>query len=106
MFINSAPGTRAVARWSAFTASKAAVQELADSLRAEEEPNGVRVSTIYPGATATEQLRQVRATFGRSYDAQRCITPGTLATMIAWVLQAPPDGYVAEMSVLASPHGG
>jgi NADP-dependent 3-hydroxy acid dehydrogenase YdfG len=105
VFINSASGVRAVARWSAFAASKAALQELADSLRAEETQNGVRVTTIYPGATATEQLRQVRAAFGRDYDPQRCITPRTLAAMVAWVLAAPPDGYVAEMSVLAGPYG-
>ena len=105
VFLNAAAGTRSVARWSAFAASKAALKELADSVRNEEAPNGVRVTTIYPGATATEQLRQVRAAFGRSYDPQRCITPNTLAAMVAWVLAAPPDGYVAEMSVLAGPHG-
>jgi NADP-dependent 3-hydroxy acid dehydrogenase YdfG len=105
VFLNSAPRTRAVAGWSAFTASKAALQELADSLRDEEAPNGLRVTTIYPGATATEQLRQVRAAFGRRYDPQRCVTPETLAAMVAWVLAGPSDGYVAEMSVLAGPHG-
>jgi short-subunit dehydrogenase len=36
LFLNSARRTRAVPGWSAFAASKAALQELADSLRAEE----------------------------------------------------------------------
>jgi NADP-dependent 3-hydroxy acid dehydrogenase YdfG len=105
VFVNSARGVRAVPGWSAFAASKAALTELADSLRAEEAGNGLRVTTVYPGSTATEQLRQVRAAFGRDYDLQRCITPESLAAMVAWVLAAPPDAYVAELSVLAAPGG-
>jgi len=103
VFLNSARGVRSVPGWSAFAASKAALQELADSLRAEEAGNGVRVTTIYPGGTATERLRRVRAAFGSDYDPQRCIKPDTLAAMVAWVLAAPPDAYVSELSVLAAP---
>lgn len=105
VFINSARGVRAVPGWSAFAASKAALQELADSLRDEEAGNGVRVTTIYPGGTATEHLRQVREAFGGAYDPQRCIQPETLAATVAWVLAAPPDAYVSELSVLAAPRG-
>lgn len=32
---------------------------------------------------------------------RRCIQPQTLAAMVTWVLAAPRDGYVAEMTVLA-----
>jgi NADP-dependent 3-hydroxy acid dehydrogenase YdfG len=103
VFINSARGVRAVPGWSAFAASKAALQELAGSLRAEEAENGVRVTTIYPGATATGQLRQVREALGDRYDPQRCIQPETLAATVAWVLAAPPDAYVSELTVLATP---
>ena len=105
VFINSARGVRAAPGWSAFAASKAALQELADSLRAEEAGSGVRVTTIYPGATATGHLREVRAAFGRDYDPQQCTTPETLAAMVAWVLAAPPDAYASELSVLAAPRG-
>jgi NADP-dependent 3-hydroxy acid dehydrogenase YdfG len=105
VFVNSARGVRGVPGWSAFAASKAALQELADSLREEEAGNGVRVTTIYPGGTATGHLRDVRAAFGGEYDAQRLIRPETLGAMVAWVLGAPPDAYVDELSVLAGPHG-
>jgi NADP-dependent 3-hydroxy acid dehydrogenase YdfG len=103
VFVNSARGVRAAPGFSAFAASKAALQELADSLRGEEAANGLRVTTVYPGATATEHLRQVRAAFGHGYDPQRCIQPDTLAAVLAWVLAAPPDAYVSELSVLAAP---
>ena len=103
VFINSSRGARAAPGWSAFAASKAALQELADSLRAEEAVNGLRVTTIYPGATATDQLRQVRAASGRDYDPQRCMQPDTVAAAVAWVLAAPQDGYVSELSLLVAP---
>jgi NADP-dependent 3-hydroxy acid dehydrogenase YdfG len=103
VFLNSSLGVRAAAGWSAFAASKAALQELADSLRAEEAVNGLRVTTIFPGATATEQLRQVRAAFGRDYDPQLCLRPETVAATVAWVLAAAEDGYCSELSLLAAP---
>jgi short-subunit dehydrogenase len=104
VFVNSARGVRGVPGWSAFAASKAALQELADSLRQEEAGNGVRVTTIYPGGTATGHLRDVRAAFGGEYDARRLIRPETLAATVAWVPGAPPDAYAGELSVLAGPH--
>jgi NADP-dependent 3-hydroxy acid dehydrogenase YdfG len=103
VFVNATPGMTAVPRWSAFVASKAALRELADSLREEEAPNGIRVTSVYPSATATDVLRRIRARFGRSYDAARCIQPASLAAMIVWVLSAPPDAYVSELAVLPAP---
>jgi len=104
VFINAAPGLHAVPRWSAYTASKAALRELADSLRAEEARHGLRVSTIYPGGTATEGLRKVRAQFGRQYHAADCIQPATLASVVLTVLDMRDDAYLPEVSVLPTPH--
>ena len=101
VFVHAAPGMRVVPRWSAFLASKAALRELADTLRAEEATNGVRVTTVYPAGTATEGLRRTRAAFGRDYDPALCIQPTTLAAAIVWVLAAAPDAYVSELSVLS-----
>ncbi|MFI6499308.1 SDR family NAD(P)-dependent oxidoreductase [Nonomuraea typhae] len=103
VFVNAAPGMTGVARWSGYVGSKAALRELADSLRVEEAPHGVRVTTVYPGGTATELLREVRNTFGRPYDPDLFIQPHTLAEMICWVLNTPRDAYVCEVSVLPSP---
>jgi NAD(P)-dependent dehydrogenase (short-subunit alcohol dehydrogenase family) len=41
VFVNAAPGLHGVANWSAYTASKAALRELADSLREEEARQGL-----------------------------------------------------------------
>jgi NADP-dependent 3-hydroxy acid dehydrogenase YdfG len=104
VFVNASPGMRAVPRWASFVGSKAALRELADSLRDEEAANGVKVTTVYPSGTATERLRGIRAAFGREYDPAHCIQPETLATMIVWLLAAPPDAYVSELAVSSSPH--
>ena len=108
VMINSAPAVRTAPGWSAFAATsiKTALRELADSLRREEACYGIRVTTIYPGGSVAEQSREVRAAFGSEYDPHRPIRPETLAATVAWVLGAPPDAYVSELSVLAGPHGG
>jgi NADP-dependent 3-hydroxy acid dehydrogenase YdfG len=103
IFVNASPGMRAVPRWAAFVGSKAALRELADSLRLEEAAHGIRVTTVYPAATATERLRRIRAAFDRPHEPARCIRPESLAEMIAWVLAAPPDSYAAELSVFPTP---
>jgi NADP-dependent 3-hydroxy acid dehydrogenase YdfG len=103
IFVNASPGLRAVPRWAAFAASKAALRELADSLRLEEAEQGVRVTTVYPAATATERLHGIRAAFGQPYEPAHCIQPRSPAEMIAWVLAAPPDSYVTELSVRPAP---
>ncbi|PZG18224.1 NAD-dependent epimerase/dehydratase family protein [Nonomuraea aridisoli] len=79
------------------------LRELADSLREEEAAHGIRVTTVYPGATATDLLGEVRNAFGSPYDPEACIRPRTLAEMIVWVLNAPADSYPCELSVLPSP---
>ncbi len=103
VFVNAAPNLHAVPRWSAYTASKAALRELADSLRAEEARNGLRVTTIYPGGTATELLQTVRAQFGRPYRAADCIQPATLASVVLTVLDMRDDACLPEVSVLPMP---
>jgi catechol 2,3-dioxygenase-like lactoylglutathione lyase family enzyme len=82
MFVNAAPGSHAVPRWSAYTASKAALRELADSLREEEDRHGVRVTTIYPAGVGTELLRKVREQLGRPYDPATTVSPKTLASVV------------------------
>ncbi|MQA88553.1 MAG: SDR family oxidoreductase [Streptosporangiales bacterium] len=103
VFINAAPGLHAVPRWSAYAASKAALRELADSLREEEARHGVRVTTIYPGGTATELLRKVRAQFGLPYDPAACIRPETIAGLVVTALELPEDAHLTELSVRPAP---
>lgn len=51
IFINSGAGQRGIAGHTVYVASKFALRGLADSLRLEEATAGIRVATIYPGPT-------------------------------------------------------
>ena len=47
----------------------------------------------------------MRASFRRGYDLAECIQPESLGAMVAWVLAAPPDAYVSELTVSPAPPG-
>lgn len=99
VFVNAVAGLHAVPRWSAYAGSKAALTELADSLRLEEAANGVRVTSVYPGGVATEMLRTVRAAFGQPFDRARLTSPDSLAQVVASVLDAPADVDIQEIAL-------
>jgi NADP-dependent 3-hydroxy acid dehydrogenase YdfG len=103
VFVNAVTGLHAVPNWSAYVASKAALTELADSLRLEEAIHGVRVTSIYPGGIATELLRKVRGALGRPYDPATCVSPDSLAAVVATVLDAPTDVDITEIALQPPP---
>lgn len=103
VFVNSGAGLRASPGWASYAASKFALRALADALRDEEAPHGVRVSTVYPGRTATPMQQQVRAQEGGAYDPDAYLTPETVAATIRFVLDAPRDAALPDLSVRPGP---
>jgi NAD(P)-dependent dehydrogenase (short-subunit alcohol dehydrogenase family) len=99
VFVNSGAGLHANPGWSAYAASKHALRAVADSLRAEESANGVRVTSIYPGRTATPMQARVHEQEGKDYDPAKFIDPDTVASTILTALDLPRDGLVTDLSV-------
>jgi short-subunit dehydrogenase len=99
VFVNSAAGLAAGATWSAYAASKFGLRAFADSLRAEEMENGVRVTTVFPSRTATPMQEKVHEQEGRTYDSSRWIRPETVAATILHVLDLPSDATIPEVVV-------
>jgi short-subunit dehydrogenase len=99
VFVNSAAGLSAGASWSAYAASKFGLRALADSLRAEEMENGVRVTTVFPSRTATPMQEKVHEQEGRTYDSSLWINAETVAATILHVLDLPPDATIPEVVV-------
>ncbi|MDQ8701956.1 SDR family oxidoreductase [Streptomyces sp. LHD-70] len=99
LFVNSGAGLNAHADWSAYAASKHGLKALADSLRAEEKPNGLRVTTVYPGRTASPMQAKVHQQEGKAYDADRWIDPESVATTILMALDLPRDAEVNDLTV-------
>ena len=99
VFVNSGAGLSASPQWSAYAASKHALKALADALRAEEQEYGVRVTTVYPGRTATPMQQKVHEQEGRSYDAADWIDPATVTSAILHVLDLGADATISDLTI-------
>jgi short-subunit dehydrogenase len=99
VFVNSGAGLFAHPQWSAYAASKHGLRALADALRGEEAAAGVRVSTVYPGRTATAMQEKVHRQEGKAYDASAWIRPETVADAILHVLDLPRDATISDLTV-------
>ncbi|OAZ41107.1 short chain dehydrogenase [Microbacterium arborescens] len=103
LFVNSGAGLTAHPSWSAYAASKHGLKALADALRGEESANGVRVTTVYPGRTATPMQAEVHRQEGRDYDPAAFIDPESVATTALAALDLPRDALVPDVSVRPGP---
>lgn len=103
LFVNSGAGLTAHPDWSAYAASKHGLKALADALRGEEAPHGVRVTTVYPGRTATPMQEEVHRQEGRAYDPGAFIDPESVATTVLAALDLPRDALVPDVSVRPGP---
>lgn len=103
VFLNSGAGLRTNPGWSAYAASKHGLRALADALRAEERAAGVRVTSIYPGRTATPMQQKVHGQEGQEYDPAEWIRPGTVVEAILHVLDLPRDATIPDVTVSPGP---
>ncbi|WP_046505179.1 SDR family oxidoreductase [Streptomyces odonnellii] len=99
IFVNSGAGLNAHAEWGAYAASKHGLKALADSLRHEEKPNGVRVTSVYPGRTASPMQARVHQQEGKEYDPSLWMDPESVATTIITALDLPRDAQIDNLTV-------
>ncbi|OEU85797.1 short-chain dehydrogenase [Streptomyces abyssalis] len=103
LFVNSGAGLRANPQWSAYAASKHGLKAFADALRAEESGNSLRVTSVYPGRTATPMQEKVHRQEGKEYDPARWISPEAVATTLLTALDMPRDAEVTDLTVKPGP---
>ena len=101
--MNSGAGLRANPGWSAYAASKHGLRALADALREEEHASGVRVTSVYPGRTATPMQAKVHEQEGKAYDGADWIRAETVADAIRHVLDLPRDATIPDVTVRPGP---
>lgn len=99
VFVNSSVGLGARGGVGAYAASKQALRALADSLRDEVNPAGVRVLTVYPGRTASAMQREVRRLERRSYEPERLIQPEDIALLVLACVRLPRTAEVTDLTV-------
>lgn len=103
VFVNSTSGFTANPQWGAYSASKWALRAVADTLRTEEAPNGVRVASVFPSRTDTAMQRQVRQMERGPYEPERYLSADVVAAAIVGVLNTPTGATVTDVTLRPMP---
>ena len=100
VFINSSVGL-AVKRPEVgqYAATKHALKAIADSLREEVNPKGIRVLTLYLGRTATPMQQALFQQDGREYHPETLLQPEDVASVVVHALMLPRTAEVTEISI-------
>jgi NAD(P)-dependent dehydrogenase (short-subunit alcohol dehydrogenase family) len=99
VFINSSQGLEAAASVGQYAATKHALKAIADSLRQELNPEGVRVLTVYPGRTATPGMEEICRMEGKPYEPDLLLQPADVAAVIADAIVLPRTAEVTNLSI-------
>ncbi len=97
VFINSSVGLGAKANVGQYAATKHALKAIADSLREEVNADGVRVSSVFVGRTATRMQEAVHEMEGRVYRPERLMRPEDVATVVINALSLPRSAEVTDI---------
>ncbi len=95
VFVNSSVAARRGV--GLYAATKLGLRGLADSLRAEVNPDGVRVLSVYPGRTASAMQEGVARAEGKPYDPSRLMHPDDVARAIVAALELPRSAEITDL---------
>jgi NADP-dependent 3-hydroxy acid dehydrogenase YdfG len=99
LFVNSSAGLRSHSGVSQYASGKFALKAIADALREEVNAEGIRVTSVYPGRTATPMQEEVRRLEGGSYHPETLIQPDDIAQLVLGILLLPRTAEVTEVVV-------
>jgi NADP-dependent 3-hydroxy acid dehydrogenase YdfG len=106
VFLNSTVGLVGVAGLSQYSATKHGLKALADSLREELNPHGVKVLSIFLGRTATPMQAKVHEWEGKSYRPGQLIQPDQVASVVIGALTLGPEAEVTDVRMRPSTNPG
>lgn len=96
-FINSTAGETTHANVSQYAASKHALRAIADTLRLEANPRGVRVMSVMLGRTATPMQEEVCRLEGSVYEPSKFLQPPDVARAVVDALTLPSTAEVTNL---------
>jgi short-subunit dehydrogenase len=99
VFLNSTAGLRARANASQYAATKHALKAVADSLREEVNPAGVRVLSLFLGRTATPMQASVFAAERREYNPGILMQPEDVAEVVVNALALSRRAEITEITM-------
>jgi short-subunit dehydrogenase len=97
VFINSTIVSGVRAGWGAYAASKQGLKAIADALRDEVNPDGIRVLSIYVGRTATPMQKEILAMEGRAWEPEKLLQPEDVASALVSCISLPRTAEVTEL---------
>jgi NAD(P)-dependent dehydrogenase (short-subunit alcohol dehydrogenase family) len=100
VFINSSVGLTAKrSNIGQYAATKHALKAIAESLREEVNPKGIRVLSVYLGRTATPMQEAIFRTEGKIYRPETMLQPEDVASTIIYALMLPATAEVTDISI-------
>jgi NADP-dependent 3-hydroxy acid dehydrogenase YdfG len=99
LFVNSTAGLTAKANVGQYAASKHALKAIADSLREEVNPAGVRVLSLFLGRTSSPMQAAVHASEGRAYHPELLMQAEDVAAVAIHALTLPRSVEVTEIAM-------
>ncbi len=82
-----------------YAATKHALKAIAESLREEVNPKGIRVLTVFLGRTATPMQETISREEGRAYRPEILLQPDDVASIVLQALTLPSTAEVTDISV-------
>jgi NAD(P)-dependent dehydrogenase (short-subunit alcohol dehydrogenase family) len=82
-----------------FAATQHAMKAVAESLRQEVNPEGVRILTVYPGRTASPRMKALYEKQGAPYRPELLMQPQDVAAMVISALTLPRTAEVTDISM-------
>ena len=105
VFVNSSVGLRASAGIAAYSATKQALRGLADALRDEVNPRGIRVLSVFIGRTATPMQAEIHRLESKTYRPERLLQPEDVGSTVLHALCMPRTAEITDITIrpLAKP---
>jgi NADP-dependent 3-hydroxy acid dehydrogenase YdfG len=98
-FINSSQALNPGATVGQFAATQHALKAMADVLREEVNPDGIRVLSVFLGRTATPRMERIVAAEGREYQPGRMLQPEDVAAVVLHSLSLPRTAEVTNVTL-------
>lgn len=97
VFLNSTQGLNASRHVGEYAATKHALKAVADALRAEVNPLGIRILSMYLGRTATPMQEAIYNAAGSHYSPEKLMQPEDVAAMVLASLRLPRSAEVTDI---------
>jgi NADP-dependent 3-hydroxy acid dehydrogenase YdfG len=99
IFINSSAGITSKQGLAGYSSTKFAIKSIADSLRIEVNPKGVRVMSVYPGKTASPMQAKAHQLVNQEYAPHKLMQPDDVAQAVLAALALPATAEMTDLHI-------